>query len=83
GTGAFAGFLCGLATTITLFAMNQKSIYESMNWRPLFQIAEPFLYFSVWGFLVAFAVVAVVSLMTPPEPEEKLRGLVYSRRGSA
>ena len=80
GTGAFAGFLVGVLTTTTLFALNQETIYGSLGWRPLFRIAEPFLYFSVWGFLVAAFVLVVVSLCTPPPSAAKLHGLVFTRR---
>jgi len=79
-TGAFAGFVSGLATTVTLFALNHEVIYNSLGWRPLFRISEPFLYFSVWAFLVAATVLVLVSLLTRPASAEKLRGLVFERR---
>ena len=77
GTGAFVGFLGGLCTSISLFAMNQPAVYGPLQWQPLFRIGEPFLYFSVWAFLVAFVLVILVSRITAPEPEEKIRALVY------
>lgn len=80
GTGAFTGFLCGVATSVTLFAMNQQPVYTGMGWQPLFKVSEPFLYFSVWAFVVAAVVLVAVSSATRPDPAEKLRGLVFERR---
>jgi solute:Na+ symporter, SSS family len=79
GAGAFAGFLSGVICSVTLFALNQEAVYTHLEWRPLFRISEPFLYFSIWAFMTAAAVLVVVSLLTRPEPAEKIRGLVYSR----
>lgn len=79
GIAAFVGFLCGIATTVTLFALNQRSIYLALGTEPLFQIPEPYLYFSIWAFLVTLVVIIVVSLLTRPEHEERIRALVYRR----
>jgi solute:Na+ symporter, SSS family len=43
----------------------------------LFTIVEPFFYISWWSFLASLIYCAAVSLITKPEPIEKLRGLVY------
>ena len=75
--GALTGFLGGVLCAVTLFAMNQPGVYGPMQWQPLFRIGEPFLYFSIWAFLVALVLVIVVSLLTTPEADEKIRGLVY------
>ncbi len=80
--GALAGFAGGVICSVTLFALNQPAVYSRLGGAPLFKIEEPFLYFSVWAFLTALALVITVSLMTRPEPEEKIRGLIYERRGS-
>ena len=77
GTGAFVGFVSGIACSVGLFTLNQPAVYEFLGWRPLFQIADPYLYFSIWAFLVAFGLIVVVSLCTAPEPEEKIRGLIF------
>lgn len=37
-----------------------------------------FLYFSGWLFLVSILTVVVISLATPPPPEEKIRGLTHA-----
>ena len=80
GAGALVGFIGGICCTVTLFALNHEAVYSQIGWRPLFKISEPFLYFSVWGFLVAMTLVVILSLFTRPEPEEKIAGLVYRWR---
>jgi SSS family solute:Na+ symporter len=76
GKGALAGFLGGVATSVGLFTLNLESVQKALGTRPLFAIQAPFLYFSVWAFLAAVAVLVVVSLSTRPEPEERLKGFV-------
>lgn len=71
GTAALIALVCGIATSMTLFALSQEPVYTSLAIEPLFQIADPFLYFSVWAFLVSLALVIVLSLFTRPEPDEK------------
>lgn len=79
GIGAFVGFVTGVAFSVTLFTLNQQAVYTALGIEPLFQIADPFLYFSVWAFLVSLTVIIIVSLCTKPEPDEKIAGLVYQR----
>jgi solute:Na+ symporter, SSS family len=79
GIGAFCGFIGGVCCSVTLFALNQETIYAQLGWQPLFKIAEPFLYFSIWAFLTALALIIPISLLTKPEPAEKIEGLVYRR----
>ena len=71
GHGALAGLLSGLGCSGGLLWINAHASV------PLFRIADPYLYIAWWSFVISLAVTAVVSLMTPREPEEKLRGLVY------
>ena len=42
-----------------------------------FNIPDPFLYIGWWSFVLAIVVNVVVRYFTKPEPDEKLRGLVY------
>lgn len=71
GTGALVGLIAGLlCSSGLLFIHNYAS-------EPLFLVKEPFLFIALWSFVVAMAVAIIVSLLTPPEPEEKLVGLVY------
>ncbi|MDA1276138.1 MAG: sodium transporter, partial [Verrucomicrobia bacterium] len=78
-TGAFTGFLAGVLCSVTLFTLNQEAVYSGLGWQPLFKISEPFLYFSVWAFLVALATVVTISLFTAPPDAEKIESLVYTR----
>jgi len=80
GVGALTGFLGGVACSVTLFTLNQESVYTALGWPPLFRVSEPFLYFSIWAFLVAAVLLVTISLLTRPEPESKIAGLVYRRR---
>jgi len=68
GKGAIAGLCLGVATSSTLFAIQDK----------LFTAPEPFLYIAWWAFLAGLVTTVVVSLMTKPEPPEKIEGLIYS-----
>ena len=79
GPGALVGFFGGIATSVSLFTLNQKTVCEWLNLKPLFQVEEPFLFFSIWAFLVAAVLIVVVSLLTRREPDEKIRGLMYRR----
>ncbi|MEQ8637096.1 sodium:solute symporter family transporter [Gimesia maris] len=78
GVAAFIGFIVGVCFSITLFALNQVDVYTALGMEPLFQISEPFLYFSIWAFVVSFSLIVIISLLTKPEPEEKIAGLVFS-----
>jgi len=42
----------------------------------LFHSSEPYLFVAWWSFVFSLLTTAVVSLLTPPEPAEKIRGLV-------
>jgi len=80
GTGAFVGFVTGVLFSISLFTLNQKPVFTALGLDPLFQVQQPFLYFSVWSFLLALGLVIGISLLTKPEPEEKVAALIYHRR---
>jgi solute:Na+ symporter, SSS family len=69
GFGALSGFLCGIICAVGLFVLHNW--HEAFGLEPLFRIEEPFLYFSIWSFVVALIVIVLVSLMTKPEPPEK------------
>jgi SSS family solute:Na+ symporter len=71
GTGALVGFLGGLMTTVGQFLLNNQAVCEHLGLQPLFQIEDPFLYYSIWGFLVSCFLLVTVSLATPREPAEK------------
>ena len=67
--GALTGFLGGMAVSIGLFVTHRW--HAAFGIEPLFQVPEPFLYFSVWAFLAALALIVVVSLATRPAAPEK------------
>ena len=79
GTGALTGFISGILVSISLFALNTETVTRMFGIIPLFRIEDPFLYLSVWAFLVSLTVVIVVSLLTKPEPDEKIKHLLYHR----
>jgi len=65
--GAIAGLTLGVTTSGTLFWVKDL----------IFKNPEPFLYIAWWAFVGAVVSTVVVSLLTPPEPPEKLDGLVF------
>ncbi|MFQ6677049.1 MAG: sodium/solute symporter [Fidelibacterota bacterium] len=71
GIGALTALLTGVIFSGTLMWVNSHATV------PLFQVSEPFLYIAWWSFVLSFIVTIVVSLLTPPEPDSKLKGLVY------
>uniref|UniRef100_A0A7C4QPS3 Sodium transporter n=1 Tax=Schlesneria paludicola TaxID=360056 RepID=A0A7C4QPS3_9PLAN len=78
--GALAGFTAGVGTAVTLYLLNHPVICGRFDWQPLFRIEEPFLYYSIWAFLVAVAATAAVSYLTAPDPPEKLRLVLGGHR---
>jgi len=78
--GAFWGFVVGVASAVAMFTANQPSVLTGLGWHPLFQIAEPFLYFSIWSFVITVVVLAVVSAATPAESADRIAPLLYHRR---
>jgi SSS family solute:Na+ symporter len=65
--GGLAGLLVGVASAL-LMTWQQKA---------LFSIEDPFLYVSLWSFVVGLGVTWSVSLLTRPHDEQRLYGLVY------
>jgi SSS family solute:Na+ symporter len=67
GWGGFAGLVLGVLFCFVL------------RFTPgLFPSDDPFLFVAWWSFVFSLLVTVVVSLVTRPEPPEKLRGLVWS-----
>ena len=81
GGGAFVGFLAGVAMAVSLHVLNQPLVAEKLALRPMFQIQEPFLYYSIWGFLTSLAVAFLVSPFTRPDSAERLKYVLSFRRG--
>ena len=72
GPAALIALLSGIATSVSLYTLNQPVVSNALGWEPLFRIQEPFLYFSVWAFLVTFALLISLSLVTKQESAEKM-----------
>ena len=64
--GGLAGLVLGV---VFCFVLNYTE--------GLFPSEDPFLFVAWWSFIFSLIVTVVVSLLTPPEPEEKIRGLVW------
>jgi Na+/proline symporter len=64
--GALAGLVLGVLLCFILWCVPN-----------LFPAEDPFLFVSMWSFVFSLVITVVVSLITPPEPEEKIRGLVW------
>ncbi len=71
GSAALVALICGICTSISLFALNQPAVCSTLGIQPLFRIQEPFLYFSIWAFLVTLGLLIVLSLLTRPPTAEK------------
>lgn len=65
--GGLAGVVLGVCLTVTLSGIGDR----------VFPSGDPFLFVSFWSFLFSLVVTVLVSLITRPEPVEKLRGLVW------
>lgn len=76
---AFFGFVTGVLFSISLFALDQEPVYTWLGLKPLFKIAEPFLYFSIWAFLLTLFLIVTLSLLTMPEPDEKTRHTIVAQ----
>lgn len=71
GTAALIALLSGIVTSILLYSLNQATVYEAIGWKPLFRVQDPYLYFSIWAFLVSLIVLVLLSLCTRAEQYEK------------
>jgi len=65
--GGLAGLVGGIGVSTALHLFKGR----------LFTIEDPFLYVSWWSFVAGVLITAIVSLMTSPHPDSRLRGLVY------
>jgi len=66
--GGLAGLVLGVMFTTVL--NNVDNVFPS---------DDPFLFVAWWSFVFSLIVTVVVSLLTPPEPDEKVRGLVWGQ----
>ena len=68
--GGFAGLLVGSTSAL---AMNLDSVSSA-----LFSIEDPFLYISIWSFVLSALVAVGVSFFTRPWPAERIADLMWS-----
>ncbi|MFM1921905.1 MAG: hypothetical protein RLZZ303_3539 [Candidatus Hydrogenedentota bacterium] len=66
--GGLAGLVLGVAFTTIL--NNTEGVFPS---------EDPFLYIAWWSFVFSLAVTMIVSLLTPKDPDEKVRGLIFGQ----
>jgi Na+/proline symporter len=66
--GGLAGLLLGVAFTTILH-----------NTEGLFPSDFPFLFVAWWSFIFSLAVTVIVSLLTPKDPDEKVRGMIFGQ----
>lgn len=74
--GAVTGFYAGLLTAIGLFTLNQPKVCLWLNLKPLFQVGQPYLYYSLWSFLVAMLFIVIFSYFSRSDPPEKTRYVI-------
>jgi len=65
--GGLAGLVSGVSLAVILNLDSMAGIFHSN---------EPYLFVAWWSFVLAVLVTVVVSLVTPAEPAERIRGLV-------
>lgn len=65
--GGLAGLLGGIGVASILYLFKSS----------LFTIDDPFLYIAFWSFLSGLIFAIIVTVLTKPEPLDKIRGLVY------
>lgn len=73
GDGAVAGFYAGLLTAVGLFTLNLPGVCQQLGLRPLFQVGQPYLYYSLWSFLISVLFIAIFSYFLRSDPPEKTR----------
>ena len=71
--GAVTGFYAGLLTSIGLFTLNQPGVCRWLDLKPLFQVGQPYLYYSIWSFVVAVMFIVIFSYFLRSDPPEKTR----------
>ena len=71
--GAVTGFYTGVLTALGLFALNQPEVYLWLGLRPLFQVRQPYLYYSIWSFVVSILFIVLFSYFLRSDPPEKTR----------
>lgn len=76
--GALVGFIGGVMTSVSLFLLNQPFVSNWLKFdQPLFRIAEPYLYYSIWAFLATVLLTWLFSYFARPDDPEKRRYSIW------
>ena len=67
------GYIGGVLTSVSLFLLNQSVVANWLGTRPLFRIAQPYLYYSIWAFLTTVLLTWLFSYFARPDAPEKRR----------
>ena len=81
--GALSGFIAGLCTSTGLFVLNLPAVCRWLDMPPLFRIDAPYLYYSIWAFLVTISVTVVFSYFARPDSADKARYSIWGWREEA
>lgn len=76
--GALVGFVGGVFTSMSLFALNQPAVCHWLGSPPLFRIGQAYLYYSIWAFLAAMALTVIFSYFGRPDAPEKTRYSIWT-----
>jgi SSS family solute:Na+ symporter len=79
GPGGFWGLLCGILSSISMWAWVKvdPSALRYVALSPDAKALAQDMYQALWSFIVCVTVTVVVSLVTRPKPAAELTGLVY------
>jgi SSS family solute:Na+ symporter len=66
--GGLAGLVLGVMSSVVLSTT-----------QGIFPQEDPFLFVALWSFVFAFVVTVVVSLLTPPDPDNKTTGMIFGQ----
>lgn len=78
--GALVGFVGGVFTSVSLFALNQPAVCHGLGTLPLFRIGQAYLYYSIWAFLTAMALTMIFSYFGRPDALDKTRYSIWGGR---
>jgi SSS family solute:Na+ symporter len=82
GNAAFISLILGIATSVSLYTLNQGPVYELLGLQPLFRISDPFLYFSIWAFLVTAVSLVAISWIGGPDSQDHSQYVLGGSKGA-
>lgn len=78
--GALPGFIAGVMTSTGLFVLNLPAVRGWLDMQPLFRIDAPYLYYSIWAFLMTIGMTTVFSYFARPDARDKERYSIWGWR---